>query len=168
MNTHFGNISSNSDQWVAPARLYVGHWRHPMHAHGEPVLCQVVIDAAESRLVAAQVAEHGVAREADRRMLHTLDKVLRAQDVYDQPSAWGFTPCTMLPVWARPSFSESQIEELERIQGYLIEASDDTVDTVLQLRDAFLKGIGVTERHMCRAVREGGRYLPKHGRSGVN
>ena len=24
MNTHFGNISSDSDQWVAPARLYVG------------------------------------------------------------------------------------------------------------------------------------------------
>src|SRR3989338_6195291 len=113
MNHHFGNISSDSDQWVAPARLYVGHWRHPIHAdgerwgapaglkaghrrrpmpaHGEPVLCQVVIDAAEPRLVAAQVAEHGVAREADRRMLHTLAKVLRAQDVYDQPSAWGFT-----------------------------------------------------------------------------
>ena len=110
MNHHFGNISSDSDQWDAPARLYVGHWRHPMHAHGEPVLCQVVIDAAEPRLVAAQVAEHGVAREADRRMLHTLDKVLRAQDVYDQPSAWGFTPCTVLPAWVRPTFSESQIE----------------------------------------------------------
>ena len=40
MNHHFGNISSDSDQWVAPARLYVGHWRHPMHAHGEPVLCR--------------------------------------------------------------------------------------------------------------------------------
>ncbi|TXI92991.1 MAG: hypothetical protein E6Q30_05075, partial [Aquabacterium sp.] len=132
MNHHFGNISSDSDQWVAPARLYVGHWRHPMHAHGEPVLCQVVIDAAEPRLVAAQVAEHGVAREADRRMLHTLDKVLRAQDVYDQPSAWGFTPCTVLPAWVRPTFSESQIEELQRIQGYLIEAPEHKVDTVLR------------------------------------
>lgn len=168
MNHHFGNISSDSDQWVAPARLYVGHWRHPLHAHGKPVLCQVVIDAADSRLVAAQVAEHGVAREADRRMLHTLDKALRAQNVYDQPSAWGFTLCTVLPVWARPSFSESQIEELERIQGYLIEAPEHQVDTVLEVRDAFLQSIGVTERHMCRAVREGGRYLPKNGRSTLN
>ncbi len=168
MNHHFGNISSDSDQWVAPARLYVGHWRHPMHAHGEPVLCQVVIDAAEPRLVAAQVAEHGVAREADRRMLHTLDKVLRAQDVYDQPSAWGFTPAPCCPPGCAPTFSESQIEELERIQGYLIEAPEHKVDTVLEVRDAFLQGIGVTDRHMCRAVREGGRYLPKNGRSTVN
>ena len=127
-----------------------------------------MIDAAEPRLVAAQVAEHGVAREADRRMLHTLDKVLRAQDVYDQPSAWGFTPCTVLPAWVRPTFSESQIEELQRIQGYLIEAPEHKVDTVLEVRDAFLQGIGVTDRHMCRAVREGGRYLPKNGRSTVN
>ena len=139
-----------------------------MHAHGEPVLCQVVIDAAEPRLVAAQVAEHGVAREADRRMLHTLDKVLRAQNVYDQPAAWGFSPCTVLPAWVRPTFSESQIEELERIQGYLIEAPEHQVDTVLEVRDAFLQSIGVTERHMSRAVREGGRYLPKNGRSTVN
>ena len=106
--------------------------------------------------------------EADRRMLHTLDKVLRAQDVYDQPSAWGFTPCTVLPAWVRPTFSESQIEELQRIQGYLIEAPEHKVDTVLEVRDAFLQGIGVTDRHMCRAVREGGRYLPKNGRSTVN
>jgi hypothetical protein len=168
MNHHFGNISSDSDHWVAPARLVVGHWRHPLHAHGTPVLCEVVIDLAEPRVVAAQVVQHGVARDADRRMLHTLDKVLRAQNVYDQPSAWGFAPCTMLPDWARPTFSESQIEELERIQGYLIEAPEHQVDTVLEVRDAFLQGIGVTERHMHRAVREPGRYLPKGGRSTVN
>ena len=74
----------------------------------------------------------------------------------------------MLPAWVRPTFSESQIEELQRIQGYLIEAPEHKVDTVLEVRDAFLQGIGVTDRHMCRAVREGGRYLPKNGRSTVN
>lgn len=168
MNPHFGNISSDSDQWVAAARLFVGHWRHPMHAHGEPVLCEVVIDVAEPRVVAAKVAEQGIARDADSRLIHTLNKALLAQEVHHHPAAWGFTRCTVLPAWARPSFSESQIEELERIQGYLIEASEDTVDSVLELRNAFLKEIGVTDQHMCRAVREGGRYLPKHGRSTRN
>lgn len=165
---HLGNISSDSDQWVAPARLVVGHWRHPLHAHGDPVLCEVVMDVAEPRVVAAQVVEHGIARDADRRMLHTLGKVLIAQEVHHQPAAWGFSPCTILPAWARPTFSESQIEELERIQGYLIDAPDDKLDTVLQLRDAFLQGIGVTDRHMYRAVREPGLYQPKHGRSSIN
>ena len=76
----------------------------------------------------------------------------------------------MLPDWARPSFSESQIAELERIQGYLIEASEDTFDNVLELRDEFLRGIGLTDNHMHRAVRQNEYDAPrrKGGRTLVN
>lgn len=164
----FGNISSDSDQCVAPARLVTGHWLHPLYPHGDPVLCQVVIDLAEPRVVAAQAIENGIAHDMDSSALEALGQILIAQEVHYQPSMWGFTPCAMLPVWARPTFSESQIEELERIQGYLIEAPDDKVETVLKLRDAFLQGLGVTDRHMYRAVREPGHYLHKHGRFTVN
>ena len=118
--------------------------------------------------VAAQVIEHGVAEDFTSSQLEDFSEMLIRTEVHLQARAWGFTPCTVLPAWVRPTFSESQIEELERIQGYLIEAPEHKVDTVLEVRDAFLQGIGVTDRHMCRAVREGGRYLPKNGRSTVN
>jgi len=65
----------------------------------------------------------------------------------------GFTPCNLLPAWAKPSFSDSQIEELERIDGYLVEASEETIEDVLQLREDFLKAIGMTDQHILRAAR---------------
>lgn len=152
------NVSSDSDQRIAPACLYEGHWRHALHAFGDPVLCRVVIDVAEPRVVAAQVIEHGLVEDLDSSELETLSQVLVDQEVHHRPGAWGFAPCLMLPAWAKPSFSESQIEELERIQGYLIEASDESVDTVLELRDQFLRGIGMTSQDVNRAVRQSHEY----------
>jgi len=152
------NVSSDSDQPIAAAWLMLGHWQHRRHPLAEPVLCRVVMDVAEPRVVAAQAVEHGTVDDLDSSELEDLTQALLAQDVHRHPTAWGFVPCTRLPVWARPSFSESQIEELQRIEGYLIEASDDTIDEVLKLRDEFLKGIGMTDQDMYRAVRE-----PQHG-----
>lgn len=155
----FGNVSSDSDQPIAPARLVQGHWRHRLHPHAQPVLCRVVLDVSEPRIVAAQVIEHGLVQDLGSSALDDLSQILIAQDVFDCPSAWGFSACNRLPGWAKPSFSERQIEELERIEGYLIEASDDTIDEVLKLRDEFLKGIGMTDQDIHRAVQE-----PEHGR----
>jgi hypothetical protein len=152
------NVSSDSDQRIAPACLYQGHWRHRLHAHGDVQMCRVVIDVAEPRVVAAQVLEHGLAEDLDTGELDALNQAMLAQEVHHRPTAWGLTTCTMLPLWTRPTFSESQIEELERIQGYLIEASDDSVDTVLQLRDQFLQGIGMTCQDVSRAVRQPNEY----------
>ncbi|HEX5311103.1 hypothetical protein [Aquabacterium sp.] len=166
----FDNVSSDCDQPIAPARLMEGHWRHRLHPYGDLLLCRVVIDAAEPRVVAAQVMDHGVVEDLDSSDLEDLTQVMQAEDVFLRPQAWGFSPCSMLPDWARPSFSESQIAELERIQGYLIEASEDTVDNVLELRDEFLRGIGVTDKHMHRAVRQNDYDAPrrKGGRNLVN
>lgn len=162
------NVSSDSDQRIAPACLYQGHWRHRLHPHGELLLCRVVVDVAEPRVVAAQITENGLVEDLDASDLEALNQVMLAeQEVHHRPTAWGLTPCAMLPAWAKPTFSESQIEELERIQGYLIEASDESVDTVLQLRDQFLQGIGMTHHDVHRAVRppaEYGMALRKGGR----
>lgn len=150
----FDNVSSDCDQPIAPARLMQGHWRHQLHPHADPILCRVVIDVAEPRVVAAQAIEDGTAEDLDASALEDLTQALVAQDVHLHPTAWGLTYSPMLPAWAKPSFSESQIEELQRIEGYLIEASEENFDAVLQLRDEFLRGIGVTDRHMYRAVRD--------------
>ncbi|MEK8088026.1 hypothetical protein WNB94_16600 [Aquabacterium sp. A3] len=149
----FDNVSSDSDQPVAAARLMEGHWRHRLHPFGDLVLCRLVIDVAEPRVVAAQVIEHGVAEDFGSSELEDLSDLLIQQDIHLQARAWGFTPCTYLPAWAKPSFSDSQIEELERIDGYLVEASDDNIEDVLQLREDFLKAIGVTDQHILRAAR---------------
>lgn len=166
----FDNISSDCDQPVAPARLMQGLWQHQLHPYTDPVLCRLVIDLAEPRVVAAQVIEHGMAQDLDSGELEDLTQNLLARDVLYQPSAWGLTPCAVLPDWAKPTFSDSQIAELERIQGYLIEASEETFDSVLTLRDEFLNNIGVTDRHMHRAVRHAppGPHQRKSGRSSLN
>jgi hypothetical protein len=167
----FDNVSSDSDQPIAPACLYEGHWRHRLHPYGDQQLCQVVIDVAAPRVVAAQVIEHGLVEDLDHSALEELNGLILAQEVHLCPSAWGFAARTMLPTWAKPTFSESQIEELERIQGYLMEASEDSVESVLQLRDQFLQGLGMTYQHVSRAVRqpqEHGTGLRKGGRGLVS
>ena len=167
----FDNVSSDSDQRIAPACLYQGHWRHRLHAHGDLLLCRVVIDVAEPRVVAAQVIEHGLIEDLDGGMLAELNQAMLAQEAHHRPAAWGLTPCAMLPTWAKPTFTESQIEELERIQGYLIEASEESVDSVLQLRDQFLQGIGMTHQDVNRAARHSNEYgvaSRKGGRSVVS
>ncbi len=163
----FGNISSDSDQPIAAACLMQGHWRHRPHPYAEPVLCRVVIDVAEPRVVAAQFLSDGIAEDLDDGALDDLTQSFVRQDVMYNPSAWGFTPCNVLPGWARPSFSEQQIEELKRIEGYLIEATDDNIDEVLRVRDEFLRGIGVTDHHLARASGEpeyGGTVVSKPSR----
>lgn len=149
----FDNVSSDCDQPVAAARLMEGHWRHQLRPHGDPVLCRLVIDLAEPRVVAAQVIEHGVADDLTATELEDLSDLLIRQEIHLQARAWGFTPCNLLPAWAKPSFSDSQIEELERIDGYLVEASEETIEDVLQLREDFLKAIGMTDQHILRAAR---------------
>lgn len=163
----FDNVSSDSDQPIAPACLYQGHWRHRLHAYGDKVLCRVVIDVAEPRVVAAQVVENGLIEDLESSTLEDLNQAMLAQEVHLNPTAWGLTACTMLPAWSKPTFTESQIGELERIQGYLIEASEESVDSVLKLRDQFLQGIGMTDQDVHRAVRQSHEYgkgLRKGGR----
>jgi hypothetical protein len=150
----FDNVSSDCDRPIAAVYLMAGHWRHRLHPHAEPALCRVVIDVVAPRVVAAQVLDHGSAQDLGSSELEDLNQALVAQDVLRSPAAWGFSPCAMLPGWARPSFTEGQIEELERIEGYLIEATDDTIDSVLQLREEFLRGTGLSDQAMARAVRQ--------------
>jgi hypothetical protein len=147
------NVSSDSDQPIAAACLMQGHWRHRLHPYAEPSLCRIVIDAATARLVAAQIVDDGRVDDLGGSALEDLQQGLVDAGVFHQPSAWGFQLCAMLPTWAKPSFSEQQIEELERIEGYLIEATDDNIESVLKLRDQFLRGIGLTDQHVVRAVR---------------
>lgn len=154
----FDNVSSDCDQPIAAARLMHGHWPHRRHPFAEPEICRVVIDAAAPRVVAAQWVGPGLAEDLGGHALEDLGQALAAQALFDRPTAWGFAPCTKLPGWARPSFSDSQIEEMERIQGYLIEATEDTIGSVLQLRDEFMRGIGLNDQDMSRASRE-----PQHG-----
>jgi hypothetical protein len=154
----FDNVSSDCDRPIAAARLMQGHWQHRLHPFAEPALCRVVIDTAAPRVVAAQKVEHGLAEDLGSSELEDLSMTLAAQEVFARPSAWGFSACPKLPSWARPSFSESQIEELERIQGYLIDATEDTIDSVLQLREQFMRGIGLNDQDISRAGRE-----PQHG-----
>lgn len=148
------NVSSDSDQPIAAACLMQGHWPHRLHPFADPVLCRVVIDVAEPRVVAAQAIEHGTAEDLGSSELEDLTQALLALEVHRHPSTWGFTPCPMLPTWAHPTFSERQIEELERIEGYLVEASEESFDSVLAVREAFLRGIGLTDRDMYRAARQ--------------
>ncbi|MDO9004797.1 MAG: hypothetical protein Q7V20_15220, partial [Aquabacterium sp.] len=110
--------------------------------------------------------EHGLVEDLDASDLEELSQLMLAQEVHHRPSAWGFTACAMLPLWAKPTFSECQIEEMERIQGYLIDAPDDSVDTVLQLRDQFLQGIGMTCEDVHRAVRQPNEYGTGQRRGG--
>ncbi|MGE5452058.1 MAG: hypothetical protein ACM3VZ_09495 [Acidobacteriota bacterium] len=166
----FDNVSSDCDQPIAPARLMQGHWRHRLHPFADPVLCRVVMDVAEPRVVAAQVIEDGMVEDLDSSTLEELTQAMVALDVHLQPTAWGLSHSPLLPTWAKPSFSESQIEELQRIEGYLIEASEENFESVLQLRDEFLRGIGLTDRHMYRAVRDpqSGPAARKSGRMLIN
>lgn len=152
------NVSSDLDQPIAAACLMHGHWLHPLNPFSEPVMCRVVMDVAEPRVVAAQVIEPGQVQHLGNAELEDLNAAMLAQDVHRSPAAWGLSPCAKLPSWARPSFSERQIEELERLQGYLSDADEDDIDNVLLLRDDFLRGIGMSDHDMYRAVRQ-----PEHG-----
>ena len=62
----FDNVSSDRDQPIAPACLFQGHWRHRLHAHGELVLCRVVMDVAEPRVVQRGLAGGGFALMLER------------------------------------------------------------------------------------------------------
>ncbi len=157
------NVSSDSDQPIASAHLFQGHWRHSRHAFSAPELCRVVIDIAEPRVVAAQWLDHSLTEELDDGQLEDLNQAMAKAEVFRLPSAWGLSACTHMPTWAKATFSDSQIEELQRIEGYLIEASEDTIDSVLQVRDEFLRGIGMNDMDMHRAVRQ----TPQHGLSKV-
>ena len=112
----FDNVSSDRDQPIAPACLFQGHWRHRLHAHGELMLCRVVMDVAEPRVVAAQVVEHGLVEDLDAGSLQDLNQAMLAQEVHRRPAEWGLSECAMLPTWAKATFSENQLNELERIQ----------------------------------------------------
>ena len=90
--TWFDNVSSDSDQPVAAARLVEGHWRHQLHPYGDQVLCRLVIDLAEPRVVAAQVIEHGVAEDFTSSQLEDFSEMLIRTEVHLQARAWGFTP----------------------------------------------------------------------------
>jgi hypothetical protein len=167
----FDNVSSDSDQPIAPACLYQGHWRHRLHAFDDLQLCRVVIDVMEARVVAAQVIEHGQVEDLCRSQLEDLTAAMVAQDAHRRPADWGLSECAMLPAWAKATFSESQIEELERIEGYLIEASEESIDSVIELRDQFLRGIGLTYLDVDRAVRQApqhGQGMRKAGRGSAN
>lgn len=166
----FDNVSTDSDQPISPARLVQGHWRHRLDAFSEPAMCRVVVDVAEPRVVAAQVIEHGMARDLGAGALEDLTQAMVGVDAHHHPSAWGLEACAMLPAWARPTFSERQIEELQRIEGYLTEASEDTFEEVLQLRDSFLRSIGMTDLDIHRAVRQpqAGTGVRKNGRMRLN
>lgn len=164
----FSNVSTDSDQPIAPARLYEGHWRHQLHPYGDELLCRVVFDIAEPRVVAAQVIEHSLPEDLGMTALEDLTTRLVDAEVHRQPAAWGLAPCDTMPTWATPTFSESQIDELQRLEGYLIEASEETIDDILELRDEFLRAIGMTPHDACKALREAknahgprknGRYL---------
>jgi hypothetical protein len=72
----------------------------------------------------------------------------------------------MLPTWCKPTFTEKQLNELERIQGYLIEASEDSVESVLALRDQFLQGIGMTDQDVNRAARQPHEHGTGQGKGG--
>lgn len=148
------NVSSDLDQPIAAACLMQGHWLHALNPFSEPVMCRVVMDVAEPRVVAAQVIEPGRVQHLDSAELEDLHTAMLAQDVHRNPAAWGLSPCAKLPAWARPSFSERQIEELERLQGYLCEADDEAIGDVMLLRDHFLRGIGMSDHDMHRAVRQ--------------
>lgn len=156
------NVSSDLDQPIAAACLMHGHWLHALNPFSAPVMCRVVMDVAEPRVVAAQVIDPGSGLHAGQHLgnaeLEDLSAAMLAQEVHRSPAAWGLSPCAKLPAWARPSFSERQIEELERLQGYLEEADDEGVDAVLLLRDDFLRGIGMSDHDMYRAMRQ-----PEHG-----
>jgi len=150
----FDNVSSDSDHLIAPARLLEGHWRHRLHPAADPVLCRVVLDAAAPRIVAAQLIEHGQAEDLGPSILEDLAHTMLALEVHRYPSGWGFKACAVLPAWARPTFSDDQITELERIEGYLMEASEDQFEAVLELRDEFMRNIGVTDLHLYKAARQ--------------
>jgi hypothetical protein len=162
----FDNVSSDCDEPIAPAFLYQGHWRHRLHAHGDLLLCRVVVDVAEPRVVAAQVIEPGLIEDLGHSMLDELHQAMTKQDVYHNPAAWGLMPCAMLPTWCKPTFTEKQLNELERIQGYLIEASEDSVESVLALRDQFLQGIGMTDQDVNRAARQPHEHGTGQGKGG--
>ncbi|MCH8181252.1 MAG: hypothetical protein IIA02_15950 [Proteobacteria bacterium] len=148
------NVSSDLDQPIAAACLMQGHWLHALGPFSPPVMCRIVLDVADPRVVAAQVVTPGQMQHLDSDALADLSAALLAQEVHRSPAAWGLSPCARLPAWARPSFSERQIEELERLQGYLEEVEDDGIDDVLLLRDDFLRGLGMSDHDMHRAVRQ--------------
>lgn len=150
----FSNVSTDCDQPIAPASLYQGHWRFRLHPYGDELLCRVVFDIAEPRVVSAQVIEHSLPQDLGNTALEDLTAEMVAKEVHFQPTAWGLSPCATMPGWATPTFSESQIDELQRLKGYLIEASEDNIDGLLQLRDDFLRALGMTTHDACKALRE--------------
>ena len=74
----FDNVSSDCDQPIAAACLMHGHWRHQRNPFTAPVLCRVVLDVAEPRVVAAQVIDE-LADAAE----HVLG-ALRVPEIVDQ------------------------------------------------------------------------------------
>ena len=88
----FDNVSSDCDQPIAAACLMHGHWRHQRNPYTAPVLCRVVLDVAEPRVVAAQVIEHGMVEDLESTELEDLTQALVSQDVHRQPQALGFWP----------------------------------------------------------------------------
>jgi hypothetical protein len=87
----FDNVSSDSDQPIAPACLYQGHWRHRLHTFDDLQLCRVVIDVMEARVVAAQVIERGEVEDLSSSQLEDLTAAMVAQDAHRRPLEWGLS-----------------------------------------------------------------------------
>ncbi|MGF6440087.1 hypothetical protein [Paraburkholderia youngii] len=90
-------------QQLAQQRLYEGVWDHPFGPGSDSTLCEIVIDVANDKLVAARAKDGLTWAWLSREHLRDLaDSLFNANNVSENPENHGFDPIDALPVWAVP------------------------------------------------------------------
>ena len=103
----FDNVSSDSDQPIAPARL-MQRALATSCPYGDLMLCRVVVDAAEPAWWLPRSWTMAV-EDLDSSDLEDLTQAMQAEDAFLRPQAWGFSPCAMLPDWVAPHSAKARL-----------------------------------------------------------
>ena len=105
------------------------------------MLCRVVVDAAEPAWWLPRSWTMAWWKTSTAATWKTSPRPCSRRRL-PAPASLGFQPLRHVADWARPHSAKARLRSSKRIQGYLIEASEDTFDNVLELRDEFLRALG--------------------------
>lgn len=94
-----------------PAAVWAGGWDHLFGAGSRETRCRVMLDVANSELIAAQMYDGSAWLDLDDAQRADLaNSLFNANDVAASPEDWGFTPVTDGVAWAVAAVTDASTD----------------------------------------------------------